>query len=171
MYLNLRCRCYIKLYDSPPKSSTGEDDDMSNLLPSQKKKMRQRQRKAEARAKKVLWFIIVVVVGGFLFVDFLYILFHIRRQMWKMKKQIIPVCQSRGNGMSSLLIQTHTEKSWCRLFSVFVYVCGWAGLWSSVNFISFSYRLKIHYWRLQSTWSYFRSILPIPWTHTYFLLK
>lgn len=57
-YLNLRCRCYIKLYDSPPKSSTGEDDDMSNLLPSQKKKMRQKQRKAEARAKKVLWFII-----------------------------------------------------------------------------------------------------------------
>ncbi|XP_023548247.1 N-terminal acetyltransferase A complex auxiliary subunit NAA15 isoform X2 [Cucurbita pepo subsp. pepo] len=45
-------RCYIKLYDSPPKSSTGEDDGMSNLLPSQKKKMRQKQRKAEARAKK-----------------------------------------------------------------------------------------------------------------------
>ncbi|XP_023514565.1 N-terminal acetyltransferase A complex auxiliary subunit NAA15-like [Cucurbita pepo subsp. pepo] len=45
-------RCYIKLYDSPPKSSTGEDDSMSNLLPSQKKKMRQKQRKAEARAKK-----------------------------------------------------------------------------------------------------------------------
>ncbi|XP_038897483.1 LOW QUALITY PROTEIN: N-terminal acetyltransferase A complex auxiliary subunit NAA15-like [Benincasa hispida] len=45
-------RCYIKLYDSPPKSNTGEDDDMSNLLPSQKKKMRPRQRKAEARAKK-----------------------------------------------------------------------------------------------------------------------
>ncbi|KAF3450798.1 hypothetical protein FNV43_RR06887 [Rhamnella rubrinervis] len=45
-------RCYIKLYDSPSKSTAEEDDDMSKLLPSQKKKMRQRQRKAEARAKK-----------------------------------------------------------------------------------------------------------------------
>ncbi|PON58919.1 N-terminal acetyltransferase A, auxiliary subunit [Trema orientale] len=41
-----------KLYDSPSKSTTEEDDDMSKLLPSQKKKMRQKQRKAEARAKK-----------------------------------------------------------------------------------------------------------------------
>ncbi|KAL9304484.1 hypothetical protein ACSQ67_021747 [Phaseolus vulgaris] len=45
-------RCYIKLYDSPPKSTAEEDDNMSKLLPSQKKKMRQKQRKAEARAKK-----------------------------------------------------------------------------------------------------------------------
>ncbi|XP_028756144.1 N-terminal acetyltransferase A complex auxiliary subunit NAA15 [Neltuma alba] len=45
-------RCYIKLYDSPPKSAAEEDEDMSKLLPSQKKKMRQKQRKAEARAKK-----------------------------------------------------------------------------------------------------------------------
>ncbi|XP_038898891.1 N-terminal acetyltransferase A complex auxiliary subunit NAA15-like [Benincasa hispida] len=45
-------KCYIKLYDSPPKSNTGEEDDMSNLLPYQKKKRRQRQRKAEERAKK-----------------------------------------------------------------------------------------------------------------------
>ncbi|XP_057732571.1 N-terminal acetyltransferase A complex auxiliary subunit NAA15 [Arachis stenosperma] len=45
-------RCYIKLHDSPPKSTTEEDDEMSKLLPSQKKKMRQKQRKAEARAKK-----------------------------------------------------------------------------------------------------------------------
>ncbi|KAG6669387.1 N-terminal acetyltransferase A complex auxiliary subunit NAA15-like [Carya illinoinensis] len=45
-------RCYLKLYDSPPKSTAEEDDDMSKLLPSQKKKMRQKQRKAEARAKK-----------------------------------------------------------------------------------------------------------------------
>ncbi|KAF6175252.1 hypothetical protein GIB67_030470 [Kingdonia uniflora] len=45
-------RCYIKLYDSPPKSASEEDDEMSKLLPSQKKKMRQRQRKADARAKK-----------------------------------------------------------------------------------------------------------------------
>ncbi|XP_027343975.1 N-terminal acetyltransferase A complex auxiliary subunit NAA15 isoform X2 [Abrus precatorius] len=45
-------RCYIKLHDSPPKSTAEEDDDMSKLPPSQKKKMRQKQRKAEARAKK-----------------------------------------------------------------------------------------------------------------------
>ncbi|TKY64516.1 N-alpha-acetyltransferase 16, NatA auxiliary subunit [Spatholobus suberectus] len=45
-------RCYIKLHDSPPKSTAEEDDNMSKLLPSQKKKMRQKQRKAEARAKK-----------------------------------------------------------------------------------------------------------------------
>lgn len=50
----LCCRCYIKLHDSPPKSTAEEDDDMSKLLPSQKKKLRQKQRKAEARAKKVL---------------------------------------------------------------------------------------------------------------------
>ncbi|CAI0474475.1 unnamed protein product [Linum tenue] len=45
-------RCYLKLYDSPPKSTTEEEDETSKLLPSQKKKMRQKQRKAEARAKK-----------------------------------------------------------------------------------------------------------------------
>ncbi|KAG6665313.1 N-terminal acetyltransferase A complex auxiliary subunit NAA15 [Carya illinoinensis] len=45
-------RCYLKLYDSPPKSTTEEDDDMSKMPPSQKKKLRQKQRKAEARAKK-----------------------------------------------------------------------------------------------------------------------
>ncbi|OIW03837.1 hypothetical protein TanjilG_30113 [Lupinus angustifolius] len=45
-------RCYIKLHDSPPKSTTEEDNEMSKLLPSQKKKLRQKQRKAEARAQK-----------------------------------------------------------------------------------------------------------------------
>nr|XP_043623547.1 N-terminal acetyltransferase A complex auxiliary subunit NAA15-like [Erigeron canadensis] len=45
-------RCYIKLYDSPPKSSTEEDDELAKLPASQKKKLRQKQRKAEARAKK-----------------------------------------------------------------------------------------------------------------------
>ncbi|XP_019448115.1 PREDICTED: N-alpha-acetyltransferase 15, NatA auxiliary subunit-like isoform X1 [Lupinus angustifolius] len=45
-------RCYIKLHDSPPKSTTEEDDEASKLLPSQKRKLRQKQRKAEARAKK-----------------------------------------------------------------------------------------------------------------------
>uniref|UniRef100_A0A1D1XV89 N-alpha-acetyltransferase 16, NatA auxiliary subunit n=1 Tax=Anthurium amnicola TaxID=1678845 RepID=A0A1D1XV89_9ARAE len=45
-------RCYIKLYDTPTKSATEEDDETSKLLPSQKKKLRQKQKKAEARAKK-----------------------------------------------------------------------------------------------------------------------
>ncbi|KAK6124901.1 hypothetical protein DH2020_041362 [Rehmannia glutinosa] len=45
-------RCYLKLYDSPSKSSAEEDEEMSKLPPSQKKKLRQKQRKAEARAKK-----------------------------------------------------------------------------------------------------------------------
>ncbi|XP_012571543.1 N-terminal acetyltransferase A complex auxiliary subunit NAA15-like [Cicer arietinum] len=45
-------RCYIKLHDSPPKSTAEEDNEMSKLLPAQKKKIRQKQRKAEARAKK-----------------------------------------------------------------------------------------------------------------------
>ncbi|KAL0441577.1 UNVERIFIED_CONTAM: N-terminal acetyltransferase A complex auxiliary subunit NAA15 [Sesamum radiatum] len=45
-------KCYLKLYDSPSKSSAEEDEEMSKLPPSQKKKLRQKQRKAEARAKK-----------------------------------------------------------------------------------------------------------------------
>ncbi|KAH9714678.1 N-terminal acetyltransferase A complex auxiliary subunit NAA15 [Citrus sinensis] len=45
-------RCYIKLFDSPPRSTTEEDDDKADLPPSQKKKLKQKQRKAEARAKK-----------------------------------------------------------------------------------------------------------------------
>ncbi|KAL3840920.1 hypothetical protein ACJIZ3_025511 [Penstemon smallii] len=45
-------KCYLKLYDSPLKSSAEEDEEMSKLPPSQKKKLRQKQRKAEARAKK-----------------------------------------------------------------------------------------------------------------------
>lgn len=49
----LKCRCYIKLFDSPPRSMTEEDDDKADLPPSQKKKLKQKQRKAEARAKKV----------------------------------------------------------------------------------------------------------------------
>ncbi|KAD2806185.1 hypothetical protein E3N88_39562 [Mikania micrantha] len=45
-------RCYIKLHNSPSKSSTGEEDELAKLPASQKKKLRQKQRKAEARAKK-----------------------------------------------------------------------------------------------------------------------
>ncbi|CAK7356638.1 unnamed protein product [Dovyalis caffra] len=41
-------RCYIKLFDSPSKSTAEEDDEMSKLAPSQRKKMRQKQKKAEA---------------------------------------------------------------------------------------------------------------------------
>lgn len=55
--LLLSCRCYIMLYDSPPKSSIEEDDEMAKLPASQKKKIRQKQRKAVARTKKVLQFI------------------------------------------------------------------------------------------------------------------
>ena len=57
--LNLTCRCYLKLYDTPLKSTSEEDDEMSKLPSSQKKKLRQKQRKAEARAKKVLYFLCV----------------------------------------------------------------------------------------------------------------
>lgn len=53
MIIKLVFRCYLKLYDSPSKSSAEEDNDMSKLAPSQKKKLRQKQKKAEARAKKV----------------------------------------------------------------------------------------------------------------------
>ena len=51
--MGFKCRCYIKLFDSPSKSTAEEDDEMSKLPPSQRKKMRQKQKKAEARAKKV----------------------------------------------------------------------------------------------------------------------
>ncbi|KAJ1688374.1 hypothetical protein LUZ63_019764 [Rhynchospora breviuscula] len=45
-------RCYMKLYDSPPKSAIEETDDLSKLPPAQRKKLRQKQKKADARAKK-----------------------------------------------------------------------------------------------------------------------
>ncbi|KAG2599107.1 hypothetical protein PVAP13_5KG457000 [Panicum virgatum] len=45
-------RCYMKLHDSPTKSSTEENDEMSKLPPAQRKKLRQKQKKAEARAKR-----------------------------------------------------------------------------------------------------------------------
>jgi len=48
------CRCYMKLHDSPTKSSTEENDEMSKLPPAQRKKLRQKQKKAEARAKRVI---------------------------------------------------------------------------------------------------------------------
>ncbi|CAI9270133.1 unnamed protein product [Lactuca saligna] len=37
-------RCYIKLYDSPSKSSTEEDDELEKLPASQKKKLRKKNR-------------------------------------------------------------------------------------------------------------------------------
>lgn len=49
------CRCYMKLHDTPTKSSTEENDEMSKLPPAQRKKLRQKQKKAEARAKRVIW--------------------------------------------------------------------------------------------------------------------
>ncbi|KAG2590122.1 hypothetical protein PVAP13_5NG284600 [Panicum virgatum] len=45
-------RCYMKLHESPTKSSTEENDEMSKLPPAQRKKLRQKQKKAEARAKR-----------------------------------------------------------------------------------------------------------------------
>ncbi|KAF8676019.1 hypothetical protein HU200_047522 [Digitaria exilis] len=45
-------RCYMKLHDTPTKSSTEENDEMSKLPPAQRKKLRQKQKKAEARAKR-----------------------------------------------------------------------------------------------------------------------
>ncbi|ONK76623.1 uncharacterized protein A4U43_C03F30260 [Asparagus officinalis] len=45
-------RCYLKLHDSPPKSTAEEEDEMSKMPPSQRRKMRQKQRKEEARMKK-----------------------------------------------------------------------------------------------------------------------
>ncbi|KAL6842778.1 hypothetical protein ACP4OV_027622 [Aristida adscensionis] len=45
-------RCYMKLYDSPAKSSAEENDEISKLPPAQRKKLRQKQKKAEARAKR-----------------------------------------------------------------------------------------------------------------------
>ncbi|KAM7253805.1 hypothetical protein ACFE04_031487 [Oxalis oulophora] len=45
-------RCYIKLYDTPSKSTAEQDDEMSKMPAAQKKKLKAKQRKAEARAKK-----------------------------------------------------------------------------------------------------------------------
>jgi hypothetical protein len=47
-------RCYMKLHDSPAKTSMEENDEMSKLPPAQRKKLRQKQKKAEARAKRVI---------------------------------------------------------------------------------------------------------------------
>lgn len=85
----LSCRCYIKLYDSPPKSTADGDEDMSKLLPSQKKKMRQKQRKAEARAKKVLClfysFCLELLVGTPLAPYWFIFLLGGRRKEWGVK--------------------------------------------------------------------------------------
>ncbi|KAI4965364.1 hypothetical protein ZWY2020_054720 [Hordeum vulgare] len=45
-------RCYMKLHDSPSKSSAEENDELSKLPAAQRKKLRQKQKKAEARAKR-----------------------------------------------------------------------------------------------------------------------
>ncbi|KAL8477475.1 hypothetical protein ACS0TY_029679 [Phlomoides rotata] len=46
------CIWYLKLNDSPAKSSAEEDEEILKLPSSQKKKSRQKHRRAEARAKK-----------------------------------------------------------------------------------------------------------------------
>eukprot|EP00850_Spirogloea_muscicola_P016597 SM000135S27041 [mRNA] locus=s135:306743:314702:- [translate_table: standard] len=46
-------RCYLEVFDAPPKTSADDDDALlQNMSPSERKKLRQKQRKAEARAKK-----------------------------------------------------------------------------------------------------------------------
>lgn len=45
-------RCYLKLYDSPPKTTVEEEVAIIGLPSSERKRLRQKQRKAEARAKK-----------------------------------------------------------------------------------------------------------------------
>jgi len=52
--LILPFRCYVKLYDSPPKAAAEEQEAAVASLPAaERKKMRQKLRKAEAKAKKV----------------------------------------------------------------------------------------------------------------------
>eukprot|EP00850_Spirogloea_muscicola_P006280 SM000029S10575 [mRNA] locus=s29:885212:893102:- [translate_table: standard] len=47
-------RCYLEIFDAPPKTSADDDDALlQSMSPSERKKLRQKQRKAEARAKKV----------------------------------------------------------------------------------------------------------------------
>ncbi|EFJ36800.1 hypothetical protein SELMODRAFT_164833 [Selaginella moellendorffii] len=45
-------RCYLCIYDSPPKTAVEEEAVNAGLTPSERKKLRQKSRKAEARAKK-----------------------------------------------------------------------------------------------------------------------
>ncbi|KAH7283085.1 hypothetical protein KP509_35G060100 [Ceratopteris richardii] len=46
-------RCYLRLFDSPPKSAAEEEEAaMRGMAPAEKKKLRQKQRKEAARAKK-----------------------------------------------------------------------------------------------------------------------
>lgn len=45
-------RCYLKLYDSPPKAAVEEEAEFMSLPSSERKKIRAKQRKLEARAKK-----------------------------------------------------------------------------------------------------------------------
>ena len=57
-YWILKCRCYLKLYDSPLNAPAKEEGDTSKT-PSQKKKMK-KQRKEE-RAKKVYQLVLMIL--------------------------------------------------------------------------------------------------------------
>ncbi|BBN20005.1 N-alpha-acetyltransferase 15/16, NatA auxiliary subunit [Marchantia polymorpha subsp. ruderalis] len=47
-------KCYVKLHDTPPKTSEGEEEiAVAGLSPAERKRVRQKMRKAEAKAKKM----------------------------------------------------------------------------------------------------------------------
>jgi hypothetical protein len=53
------CRCYMKLHDSPTKSTTEENDEIPKLPPAQRKKLRQKQKEAKACAKHKLYMCLI----------------------------------------------------------------------------------------------------------------
>lgn len=65
----LKCRCYIKLYDSPLNSPAEEED---HTLKTTQKKKKKKQRKAE-RAKKV-YQLVFIILWLCLFDDFIVML-------------------------------------------------------------------------------------------------
>lgn len=160
----LSCRCYIKLYDSPSKSAAEEDDEMLKLPASLKRKWgknRERQ-KPELRKYFSLFFVTLIVFFSFCLV-YILILVFLRRLKWKMRN-LVSMSQSLESGMLNQSIRIRMEKGyrrslphppphcWCLfVFELLIFTCGY--YWC---------RLKILYWKLQSTWSYFRSTHLIP---------
>lgn len=143
--------------------------------------MRQKLRKAEARAKKVLQFVYVASVASSCLNGFHPNVLHsFRRQKKNMKNQVLLVPLSLENDMSNLQIQIHMGRSCCRflpillvsfvvlfLFLLFQTLTAkkhleiaqrvfFFLLKSLINInlphVSIAlFRLKTHYWKLQST--------------------